>query len=89
MLVAGGTFSALGPKPLKILEEDGKPANPQPVGSVHDMTIPGPGGDLTIRAYQPFGAAADGDRPVQGALPVTSVTFCVARANSSPEISKA
>lgn len=34
------------------------------------MTIPGPGGDLTIRVYHPFGAAANGGRPVQGALPV-------------------
>lgn len=55
---------------MKILKEDGKPTDPQPVGNVQDMTIPGPGGDLTVRVYHPFGTAADGSRPVESALPV-------------------
>lgn len=39
-----------------LLEQDGRPAQ-EPVGSVEDRTIPGPGGDLPIRVYTPAGAS--------------------------------
>ena len=40
----------------KILEQDGKPTDPEPVGNVRDVTIPGPGGDLSVRVYTPANA---------------------------------
>ncbi|HEX4383925.1 MAG TPA: alpha/beta hydrolase fold domain-containing protein [Myxococcales bacterium] len=39
----------------KILEADGKSTDPEPVGSVEDRMIPGPGGQLKVRIYQPQG----------------------------------
>lgn len=68
-------FSAMGPKPLEILEpdqarrqpslaeavqtvlkQDGHSGEPEPVGSVEDIVIGGPGGDLSVRVYRPTGA---------------------------------
>ncbi len=42
------------------VEEDGGEA-PEPVGSVEDITIPGAGGELSLRVYTPAGA---GDEPL-------------------------
>lgn len=38
---------------MAILAEDGKSTEPEPVGSVKDIAIPGPGGELTLRVYTP------------------------------------
>lgn len=43
---------------MKILQEDGRPAEPEAVDSVEDIVIAGPGGDLPLRVYRPAGAAA-------------------------------
>ena len=43
---------------MAILKEDGKSTDPEPVGSVRDVVIEGPGGDLSVRIYSP--ASADG-----------------------------
>lgn len=43
---------------IKILEEDGKPTQ-EPVGSVEDIVIAGPAGDLSVRVYKPAGAGAE------------------------------
>jgi acetyl esterase len=40
------------------------PAEPEPVASVHDRTIPGPGGDIPIRIYVPQGASANARLPI-------------------------
>ncbi|MEV0731634.1 alpha/beta hydrolase fold domain-containing protein [Polymorphospora sp. NPDC050346] len=37
----------------RILAEDGRSTDPEPVGSVENVTIPGPGGDLPVRIYKP------------------------------------
>ena len=38
----------------RILSEDGRPVEPEPIGGVHDVRIPVPGGsDLSIRIYRP------------------------------------
>jgi acetyl esterase len=42
----------------ELLKQQGKSTDPEPVGSVEDMTIPGPGGDLSVRVYTPVGAEA-------------------------------
>ncbi|BCJ70237.1 alpha/beta hydrolase fold domain-containing protein [Polymorphospora rubra] len=40
----------------RILAEDGRPTHPEPVGSVENVTIPGPGGELPVRIYKPRNA---------------------------------
>ena len=39
-----------------LLEKEGKPTAPEPVGNVADRTIRGPGGAIPIRIYTPAGA---------------------------------
>ena len=39
---------------------------PEPVASIEDRTLPGPGGDLPVRIYVPFGK---GPLPVVDVLP--------------------
>jgi len=43
----------------KVLEDEGRPTDPEPVGSVEDITIPGPGGDLPVRVYKPKDAGPE------------------------------
>ncbi|WP_219414320.1 alpha/beta hydrolase fold domain-containing protein [Pseudonocardia nigra] len=40
----------------KVLEDDGRPTDPEPVASVQDMSIDGPGGRIGVRVYTPEGA---------------------------------
>lgn len=47
----------------RILQEDGRTAEPEPVAAVQDMTIEGPGGRLGVRVYTPADAG-------EGPLPV-------------------
>ena len=49
---------------MAILREDGRSTEPEAVGSVEDLTIPGPGGDLPVRVYRPAGAGDQGPLPV-------------------------
>ena len=44
-----------------LLAKQGKPTDPEAVGSVKDTTVPGPGGDIPVRVYTPAG---DGPFPV-------------------------
>lgn len=39
----------------RLLEQRGESTDPQPVGEVADLTLPGPGGDLPARVYRPEG----------------------------------
>ncbi|MGH3720300.1 MAG: alpha/beta hydrolase fold domain-containing protein [Pseudonocardiaceae bacterium] len=48
-----------------ILREDGRSTEPEPVGHVEDITIPGPGGELSVRVYTPAMATV-----VEGPLPI-------------------
>lgn len=49
----------------KILQEDGRSTEPEPVGKVEDITIPGPGGGLSVRLYTPASdIAAPGPLPI-------------------------
>ena len=43
----------------KILAEDGRSTDPERVGDVRDIGIPGPGGELPIRIYHPTGSYTD------------------------------
>jgi acetyl esterase len=47
----------------RVLREDGRPAEPEPVGDVRDVTALGPVGEVRIRVYNPAGAPS-------GPLPV-------------------
>lgn len=40
----------------ELLTQQGKATDPEPVGNVEDITIAGPGGDLTLRVYTPAGS---------------------------------
>ncbi|WP_219419169.1 alpha/beta hydrolase fold domain-containing protein [Pseudonocardia nigra] len=44
---------------LRVLEEDGKSTEPEPVDKVENMTIDGPGGRLGVRVYWPKDAGDD------------------------------
>ncbi|WP_198961916.1 alpha/beta hydrolase [Pseudonocardia sp. MH-G8] len=48
---------------MKILQEDGRPTDPEPVGRVEDMSIDVPAGSLGVRVYWPADAG-DGPLPV-------------------------
>jgi acetyl esterase len=48
---------------MKVLQDEGRPTDPEPVGNVEDVTIAGPGGDLPVRIYTPKDAG-------EGPLPV-------------------
>jgi acetyl esterase/lipase len=48
---------------MKILAEDGKSTDPEPVAAVEDMVIAGPGGELSVRVYTPE-QAQSGSAPV-------------------------
>jgi len=37
----------------ELLRQQGRSTDPEPVGSVEDLRITGPGGDLTVRVYKP------------------------------------
>lgn len=50
---------------LTILKEDGRSTEPEPVGNVENITIPGPGGDLPVRVYTPANTTL-----AQGSLPI-------------------
>ncbi|MGQ0632637.1 MAG: alpha/beta hydrolase fold domain-containing protein [Sporichthyaceae bacterium] len=50
---------ALADAVARILAEDGRSTDPEPVGDVQDATIPGPGGKLSIRVYTPDGVPPD------------------------------
>lgn len=41
---------------MAILKEDGRSTEPEPVGKVENITIPGPAGDLPMRIYTPISA---------------------------------
>lgn len=41
---------------MAVLKKQGKPITPEPVGTVSNRTIPGPGGALPVRVYTPVGA---------------------------------
>ena len=47
----------------RILQEDGRSTEPEPVASVQDMSIAGPGGRLGMRVYTPADAG-EGPQPV-------------------------
>lgn len=50
-------FHEVSPEAARVLvREMGMPGEPEPVESVADRTIPGPGGDIPIRVYTPKGA---------------------------------
>ena len=40
---------------MAVLKKQGKPITPEPVGTVSNRTIPGPGGALPVRVYTPVG----------------------------------
>ncbi len=40
---------------MSLLKKEGKPTTPEPVGSVVNRTIPGPGGNIPVRIYTPAG----------------------------------
>ncbi|MFD0784350.1 alpha/beta hydrolase fold domain-containing protein [Micromonospora avicenniae] len=44
---------------MEILQQDGRPTDPEEVGSAADVTVPGPGGDLVVRVYKPLGQTSD------------------------------
>lgn len=48
----------------RTLQKQGKPITPEPVASVKDMQIPGPGGNIPVRVYMPAGADASTPLPV-------------------------
>ncbi|MGH3792790.1 MAG: alpha/beta hydrolase [Pseudonocardiaceae bacterium] len=50
------TFAALEPQPFEILTPAQARRQPTPVDDVQDITIPGPGGDLSVRVYTPLEA---------------------------------
>lgn len=37
----------------RVLSDSGRPADPEPVGSIEDITIPRPSGDISLRIYRP------------------------------------
>jgi acetyl esterase len=41
---------------VDILNEDGRQTDPEEVGAVVEVIVPGPGGDLGVRVYKPLGA---------------------------------
>lgn len=48
---------------MAILKEDGRSTEPEPVGNVENITLPGPGGDLPVRIYTPA-RAGEGPLPI-------------------------
>ena len=44
---------------MEILQQDGRPTDPEVIGSAADVTVPGPGGDLVVRVYKPLGQTLD------------------------------
>lgn len=50
----------------RVLADSGRSTEPEPVATVDDRTIPGPGGDLVVRVYRP----AVGDRGTDGTSPM-------------------
>ncbi|MBC8140347.1 MAG: alpha/beta hydrolase [Armatimonadetes bacterium] len=48
----------------RTLQKQGRPITPEAVGSVKDIQIPGPGGNITARVYTPAGADASAPLPV-------------------------
>jgi acetyl esterase len=47
-----------------VLHGRGLPVDPEPVGGVDDLTIPGPAGELAMRVYRPIASDDDGDEPL-------------------------
>jgi acetyl esterase/lipase len=48
----------------RILAEDGRSTEPERVGDVRTVTVPGPGGALPVRVYHPTGTATGAPLPV-------------------------
>ncbi|SDZ36463.1 Acetyl esterase/lipase [Micromonospora pattaloongensis] len=48
----------------RVLADTGRPTDPEPVGSVEDITIPRPSGDIALRVYRPTPPVSARNMPI-------------------------